>query len=83
MHVERNGRRLADGFTDGKTKGKVRHKVPVHDVDVVEIGTAGFNSLHLRRQIAEVTGEQGGSDFDHVYPCGPEPLSVLLSLRLP
>jgi len=46
------------GGDDGGTKGNVRHKVAVHDVEVQPVGAGADGAFGFRTQAGEIGGEQ-------------------------
>jgi hypothetical protein len=57
MAIERERSCPAQGFNHGGTDCEVRHKVPIHDIDVNNAGTTRRCALNLIGQVSEVGGE--------------------------
>jgi hypothetical protein len=57
MHVERLGRRSADGPQDDRAECDVGDEAPVHDIDVDPVGTRGIYGTNLLAEAREVGRE--------------------------
>jgi hypothetical protein len=47
VNVKRQGCDFANGFNDEGADGEIRHEMPIHHVDVEQVGTCLFNGGDL------------------------------------
>ena len=69
MDVERQPGRPAERANHRGADGQVRDEVPVHDVDVNQIGSSGLGLRQCIRQAREVGSQEGRRD-PHAHECG-------------
>ena len=67
VYVERHIAHALGNANNLGSKGEVRRKMAIHDIDVNEIGIGDF--LQIPRQIAKVGGENRRRDFNVVHCC--------------
>lgn len=63
--IERDPDDLAKRGDHGRADRKIRNEMAVHDVDVENSGSALDGGLRIFAEPREVSGENGGSEFDH------------------
>ena len=56
MHIHDRVDVLADRCAKRRTKGQVRHEMPVHHVDVDPIRALRLNGFDFRAKIGEISG---------------------------
>jgi hypothetical protein len=64
MDVQRYGRHALQRADDGNPDGDIRDEVPVHDVNVNQVGASPFDSPHRVAKGGEVGGENRRGDAD-------------------
>jgi hypothetical protein len=67
VYIDRNRSDFANPFDHDRTDGDIRHKVPIHDVDVEPVGSGCFDRLNLFFKPAEVRGKDRRSDFYRLH----------------
>src|SRR3569833_2870303 len=63
--IEFDVRRASNGFSNRRSHREIRHKMPVHDVDMDHFGAGLFNRTNFFAQPHEIRGENGGNDLNH------------------
>ena len=64
MHVHHAFDMRPDRGTGGRTKGDVGHEVTVHHIHMHPIRALRFDGGAFRAEVGEVSGQDGGGDFD-------------------
>ena len=64
MHIEKGIINVIDGFDDGRAKGDVVNKVPVHDIEVNPVSTTADRTLRFLLNSGKIRGKQRRSDDD-------------------
>ena len=67
MHIKKEFATLAQALNNGRPHGDVGYKMAVHDIDVNDIGTGGFNGPHLLVQPGKIGGEDRGRNQDGLH----------------
>jgi hypothetical protein len=81
MHVERELRDAAQGLDNRDTKRQVGHKVPIHHIDMDEIGAAVLDPPNLIREVCEVGREhrRGNQHVQRVTSSTTAPPSAIVA----
>jgi hypothetical protein len=79
MAVQRKPGCPAQRFHQRRPDRQVRHKMPIHDVDMDDAAAAGGSPLHLVRQVGEIGREYRGCKFDQnrVQDVGSDAVEIL------
>ncbi len=64
VHVQRNGGHAVHRLHDRRPHRQVRHEVPVHDVDVQQVGSATLDRRDLLAQRGEVRCQERWRDCE-------------------
>ena len=62
MDVEHRARVRPQGADDIRAECDVRHKMPVHHIQMHPVGAGGDHMVHLVAELGEVGGEHRGGD---------------------
>ena len=80
MDIDRLLRRLAHGLDDDRADRDVRHKAPVHDIDMDPVGSRPIDGAHLLGEPAEIGRQDRRGDDDRAahstWPRTPRPRSA-------
>jgi hypothetical protein len=54
MGYEMERRQARDGFDDHRAEGEVRHKLPVHHIEMEQIGACFLDGVYFLRQFRKI-----------------------------
>ena len=65
VYIQRKSGHAAHSCHNGRPKGDIRHKVPVHHIDVTDGSAATFRGRDLIRKMGEIRCQDGECKVNH------------------
>ncbi len=68
MMIQFDVAKAPEGFSNRRTKRKIRYEVAIHDVHVEHLDARGFYTADVFTQTCEIGGENGWKNLKHAQP---------------